>query len=283
MRIAPDFLTRWHNEASRLGPFCLGIDPSSALLAKWGIPDTAAGLSQFCSLVGGWTENRVAMVKPQIAFFERFGSSGISTLENFVSTMQSRGTLVLMDAKRGDIGSTVDAYAGAYLDNASLLRSDGMTASPYLGLGALTPLFVKAHDIGSAVFVVVASSNPEGIELQKSLHPSGRELSEHIAEEIGIWNSQNDSGAVGAVIGATRSAEVTALLQLIGNAPILLPGFGAQGASFSMLRDLPGPHRLIPTASRSVLSAGPTKDAFLLALDHHVEQAAAAIFVKALQ
>lgn len=272
------FLSKWQNNASRFGPFCLGIDPSSALLAKWGFPDSVDGVSRFCDCIARWTEDRIAIVKPQVAFFERFGSPGIAMLEKFISTMQSRGTLILMDAKRGDIGSTVAAYASAYFDEASPLRSDALTANAYLGLGALTPLLAKAHDVGAAVFVVVASSNTEGVELQASRHRNGRSVSEYLAEEIGRWNDQKVSAAAGAVVGATRSADVAPLLQLIGNAPVLLPGFGAQGASLSMIRDLPGAHRLVPTASRSVLSAGPMKDAFLRALDDHVAQASNAVF-----
>lgn len=272
-----DFLTRWKREASRLGHFCLGIDPSAEILDTWGLPDTVDGVMRFCERVSSWTEDRLPIVKPQIAFFERFGSHGIKVLEDFVATMRRRGTLVLMDAKRGDIGSTVEAYSRAFFDDSSPLRSDAVTANGYLGLGALGPLLSRADNVGGAVFVVVASSNAEGIDLQKSIHPSGHTIAEHLAGELGFWNEQNKSIAGGAVIGATRTSELPKLLQLIGGAPVLLPGIGAQGASFSALRSLPDTRRLIPTSSRSVLSSGPSRDAFLTTLDDHIAAASSTV------
>ena len=256
----------------------MGIDPSTEALERWGLPDSPDGVSRFCEFVAMWTEDRVPLVKPQIAFFERFGSSGIKVLEDFVVAMRSRGTLVLMDAKRGDIGSTVEAYTQAYFDDSSPLRSDALTANGYLGFGSLDPLLSKAHSVGGAVFLVVASSNGEGISLQSSIHSSGGSLSEHLAHELGSWNGHHKSAAGGAVIGATRKSELPKLLQLLGDAPVLLPGIGAQGASFETLNGLEKKRCLIPTASRSVLNAGPSRDKFLAALDDHVAKANSALF-----
>src|SRR5262249_50706398 len=148
------------------GPLCVGIDPHASLLADWGLGDDPAGLERFALTVVEALADRVAVLKPQSAFFERFGSRGIAVLERAVALAREAGALVLMDAKRGDIGSTMAAYAAAYLDPASPLASDAVTVSPYLGYGSLRPAVEAARAGGTGIFALALTSNPEGAEVQ---------------------------------------------------------------------------------------------------------------------
>src|SRR3954467_13495228 len=118
------------------GPLCVGIDPHAALLTRWGLTDDVGGLERFARTVVDALADRVAVLKPQSAFFERFGSRGIGVLESIIRQSGEAGAIVLLDVKRGDIGSTMAAYADAYLDRASSLSADAITVSPYLGVGA---------------------------------------------------------------------------------------------------------------------------------------------------
>src|SRR6266496_1172044 len=147
------FGRRLDDAIGKRGPLCVGIDPHGALLTRWGLSDDVAGLERFARTVVDALADRVAVVKPQSAFFERFGSRGIGILESTIRQSQEAGALVLLDVKRGDIGSTMAAYAAAYLDPASPLRADAITASQNLGLGSLTPMVEKAVATGAGVFV----------------------------------------------------------------------------------------------------------------------------------
>ncbi len=125
------FGTRLRHAMDTRGPLCVGIDPHASLLASWGLNDDVAGLERFTRTVVEALADRVAVLKPQSAFFERFGSRGVAVLEKAVAEARAAGALVLMDAKRGDIGSTMGAYAATYLDEDSPLFSDAVTVSPY--------------------------------------------------------------------------------------------------------------------------------------------------------
>ena len=156
----------WPRRRRRRGPLCLGIDPHPELLTAWGLPTTADGLAAFCDICveafAGF-----AVVKPQVAFFEAYGAAGYAVLERTIAALRDAGVLVLADAKRGDIGTTMAAYAAAWAGD-SPLAADAVTASPYLGFGSLRPLLetAAAHDRG--VFVVAATSNPEGATVQQA-------------------------------------------------------------------------------------------------------------------
>ncbi|WP_107425975.1 orotidine-5'-phosphate decarboxylase, partial [Streptomyces milbemycinicus] len=169
------------------GPLCVGIDPHASLLADWGLGDDIAGLERFTRTVVDALADKVAVLKPQSAFFERFGSRGIAVLERAVADARAAGALVLMDAKRGDIGSTMAAYASAYLDPASPLFSDAVTVSPYLGFGSLRPALDAARASGSGVFVLALTSNPEGAEVQHAVRADGATVAatvlDHLKEE----------------------------------------------------------------------------------------------------
>lgn len=244
------------------GPLCVGIDPHAALLDGWGVGDDVAGLERFALGVVDAIADRAAVIKPQSAFFERFGSAGIAVLERTTAAARQAGALVLLDAKRGDIGSTVAAYASAYLDPASPLGCDAVTASPYLGFGSLRPLVDAALRHGNGVFVLALTSNPEGGAVQRAVGPDGRTVAQTVFDEVAAVNSAETSvglplGSVGVVVGATLGDTGHDLSRLAG--PILAPGLGAQGAAAGDLRAVFGGRldNVVPSVSRAVLRAGP--------------------------
>ncbi|MDQ4006532.1 MAG: orotidine-5'-phosphate decarboxylase [Actinomycetota bacterium] len=239
------------------GPLCVGVDPHRSLLQAWGLSDDVKGLDRFAMTAVDALAPEVAVLKPQSAFFERHGSAGVAVLERLVVRAREAGCLVLLDVKRGDIGSTVQAYADAYLDPASPLAADAVTASPYLGLGSLDPLVATAlrHDRG--MFVLVLTSNPEGAQVQQARTAGGRTVAGEMLAGIAEHNKGAEPlGSVGAVVGATigRSDE-----NLDVNGPLLVPGIGAQGGTADDVRRIfPGVlHQVLPSTSREVLGAGP--------------------------
>lgn len=259
------FAQRFLELAESRSPFCLGIDPTPQLLKAWALPHTAEGLAQMCEAVVNAAEDRLAIVKPQSAFFERFGSKGIQVLERLIDSFHERGTLVLVDGKRGDIGTTVEAYAQAYLGPSSAFRADAMTAHAYLGFGALKPLLTHAVDAGAGVFVVVRSSNTEGIPLQNAVLKDGRTVADSLADMMTEFNEQTsgtDIGPVGAVVGATIENDLLPTLERLPQSLILAPGIGHQGATYEDLRKRFERHaaRAIPSSSRAVLDRGPDVD-----------------------
>ena len=152
-----------------LGPLCAGIDPHPALLAHWGLDETVQGLETFAMTCVEAFAGTVAVVKPQSAFFERFGSAGVAVLERTLAGLREAGTLSLLDVKRGDIGSTMTAYAQAYLGRDSPLRADAITVSPFLGFESLRPALDLAHETGRGLFVLALTSNPEGAQVQHAI------------------------------------------------------------------------------------------------------------------
>jgi orotidine-5'-phosphate decarboxylase len=258
-----NFPQRFLELAGSRSPFCLGIDPTPQLLKAWELPDNAEGLARMCETIVSAAQDQLAIVKPQIAFFERFGSKGIQVLERLIESFHERGTLVLVDGKRGDIGSTVEAYAQAYLGSASAFRADAITAHAYLGFGSLKPLLDRAVDVGAGVFVVVRSSNVEGIALQNAvLTNDGRTVADSLCDMITQFNEQrsgSEIGPIGAVIGATIETDLLSTLERLPKSLILAPGIGHQGATFDDLRKRFQSHasRAIPSSSRAVLDRGP--------------------------
>lgn len=258
--------------------FCLGLDPTPALLAAFGLQDDVSGLKAFCEIVLEASEDTLALVKPQSAYFERFGPEGLMVLRDVIATFQSRGTLVLLDVKRGDIGSTLSAYAQACIGPQSAFGADAMTATAYLGFDALEPVFAHASQTGSGVFVVVASSNAEGRQLQDARLKDGRSVAESLADDIRLLNTkQDDVKLAHAVVGATRDDLSEAFFQRFGGALILAPGIGAQGASLDNLPPalMSVRHTLIPTSARGVLQHGPDKTNLKTAITQHCETARA--------
>lgn len=246
---------------SDTGPLCVGIDPSSSLLADWDLTDDADGLREFGIRCVDALAGVVPVVKPQVAFFERKGAAGFGALETVIRRAREAGLLVIADAKRGDIGSTSAAYASAWLDPDSPLASDAMTAVAYMGLGAIQPMIdmAAAHDNG--VIVVARSSNPEGQTLQAATDAHGRSIADGLLSDIALRNAAAP-GVIGAVVGATLEPSEFLLAGLGG--PILAPGVGAQGGTAEdiavLFKGCP-PGSVLPGASRSVLAVGPDVDA----------------------
>ncbi|MFI7591209.1 orotidine-5'-phosphate decarboxylase [Micromonospora sp. NPDC049359] len=262
------FGTRLHRAVTERGPLCVGIDPHPGLLARWGLADDIDGLDRFTRTVVDALGDRVAVVKPQSAFFERFGSRGVAILESTIRQLREAGSLVLLDVKRGDIGSTVSAYASAYLDPSSPLYVDAVTASPYLGVGSLAPMFELAAKHGGGVFVLALTSNPEGAAVQRARTADGRTVAQTVIDEISQLNSGADPlGSFGLVVGATIG-DTGHDLSTVGG-PLLAPGLGAQGAGAADLRTVFGSSlaAVLPSYSREVLSAGPDSDALRAAAD----------------
>lgn len=252
------FGARFRAVTQARGRLCVGLDPHSELLIQWGLPDDVGGLEQFSRTVVAALADRVAVVKPQSAFYERFGSAGIAALESTIRQFRAAGALVLLDVKRGDIGSTAAAYAQAYLDPSSSLYVDAMTASPFLGFGSLRPMIDKALQHGSGVFVLALTSNPEGATVQHAKGPDGRTVSQLILDEVAQVNAGVEPlGSIGVVVGATVGRTGHTFSHI--NGPVLAPGLGAQGATAADLRTVFGPDLsgVLPSYSREVLRAGP--------------------------
>lgn len=239
------------------GPLCVGIDPHAPLLAAWGLRDDAAGAERFGRTVVAALAGKVAAVKPQSAFFERFGAAGVAALERVIGDARAAGLLVITDVKRGDIGSTAAAYAQAYLDPASPLCSDALTVSPYLGFGSLRPFLDQAATHGGGVFVLALTSNPEGPQVQHARTPAGATVAGTILAAVAACNAGvQPQGSIGVVVGATIADTAE---NLAVNGPLLVPGLGAQGGGAADLRRLFGPvaGHVLPSVSRSVLGVGP--------------------------
>ena len=237
------------------GPLCVGIDPHPELLDAWGLERTADGLSRFSDICVQAYEG-FAVVKPQVAFFEAYGAAGFAVLERTIGALRSAGVLVLADAKRGDIGSTMAAYAQAWAGDGPL-AADAVTASPYLGFGSLTPLLETAAAHGRGVFVLAATSNPEGAGVQGAV-TEGRTVAQSIVDQAAAVNRAAAPGSVGVVVGATLDPAAVPDLSALGG-PVLVPGIGVQGGRPEALSGLGGalPGQLLPAVSREVLRAGP--------------------------
>ncbi|MGI5149175.1 orotidine-5'-phosphate decarboxylase [Plantactinospora sp. CA-294935] len=272
------FGSRLHRAMAERGPLCVGIDPHPALLARWGLTDDVDGVARFSETVVEALGDRVAVVKPQSAFFERFGSRGVGVLESIIRQLRGAGVLVLLDVKRGDIGSTVAAYADAYLDPSSPMYVDAVTASPFLGVGSLAPMFDAARKHGGGVFVLALTSNPEGASVQRAVGADGRTVAQTIIEEISQLNAGAEPlGSFGLVVGATIG-ETGHDLSGVGG-PLLAPGLGAQGGRADDLRTVFGGElsRVLPSYSREVLGAGPDPAALRAAADRALADCRAAL------
>ena len=245
------------------GPLCVGIDPHSSLLQSWGLTDDARGVRDFGLRTVEAAAGRVGVVKPQVSFFERFGSAGIAALEDVLSAARDAGLIVIADAKRGDIGSTMDAYAEAWLTPGSPLEADALTVNPFLGVGALDGAFALAQQHDKGLFVLAATSNPEAEGLQRAVSETGRAVSADIIAVVSSRNAeQSDTGewgSFGFVIGATVDWADAGIAAFAPTAPILAPGFGTQGATPADLHRRFGAMSgaVIASESRSILSAGP--------------------------
>ncbi len=254
------FAARFALARARFGPLAWGFDPSGELLGAWGVGDTPDGLDRFVDIALGAAVGTVGLVKLQSAFYERHGWRGLRTLQRSIAEARSAGLLVIVDAKRGDVGTTNDAYAEAFLGHDAPCGADALTVHPYLGLAAMGSFVSRAHEAHSCLLVVTRSSNPEGRSIQSAVEASGRSVEEALLKEIGDLNAKlapGEVGPIGAVVGPTH---MDPRLDLpAARALFLAPGIGAQGATPADVAQVFAacPDRVIPSASRTLLSAGP--------------------------
>ncbi len=255
------FGSRVHAALEARGQLCAGIDPHVGLLHEWGLDDDVAGLERFALTATEALAPVCSVVKPQSAFYERFGSRGVAVLERVIATAREAGALVLLDVKRGDICSTTEAYADAYLDPASPLAADAITASPYLGFGSLDPMVDAARKHGAGVFVLALTSNKEGPEVQHATTPGGQSVAALMLDHLRSLNTgATPLGSFGAVVGATVGApDRSHDWDLAINGPLLAPGYGAQGGTVDDLRRIFGSTaaHVLASTSRGLLRHGP--------------------------
>ena len=248
------YATRLHEVTAARGNLCVGIDPMPSVLEAWGLDHTAESLETCARGIVEVLGERVAVFKPQSAFFEAFGSAGIAVLERVLGDIRSAGALSILDVKRGDIGSSMAGYATAYLDDSSPLRADAITLSPYLGVGSLRPTIKQAVDSGRGVYVLARTSNPDGAVIQTS-HTGQVSVAQHVVDTL----AEDNPGwgyAAGIVVGATH-AELGCDVSRF-NSSILVPGVGAQGGSMAGIRDVfaRASRLVLPTVSRDIIGGG---------------------------
>lgn len=240
------------------GHLCAGVDPHPELLAAWNLPNDPSGLAAFAQRCVDAFADTAAAIKFQVAFFEAQGPQGLVALQTGLDAAAKTGLVVIADAKRGDIDSTLRAYAQAWLAPGAPFAADAVTLSPYLGAGALRPAVDAARQTGRGVIVLAATSNPEARATQAARLPDGRRAAQCVVDEVAAWNQE--SGVGGVVVGATFDHG----LDLSGlNGVVLAPGFGAQGAAEAdVARRFPAARQgLLVAASRSLLRAGPASGA----------------------
>ncbi|HET9302993.1 MAG TPA: orotidine-5'-phosphate decarboxylase [Propionibacteriaceae bacterium] len=264
------------------GPLCVGVDPHPSLLASWGLDADARGLERCARGMIEALGGIVPVFKPQSAFFEAYGAAGIAVLERTLADIKAAGAISLLDVKRGDIGSTMDAYAAAYLSDGSALAADAITLSPYLGFGSLDGTIELADRGGRGVYVLALTSNPEGTQVQHARAADGRTVGQIIIDEAAIRNAARRKagaslGPVGVVIGATIGHTGIDFTALGGS--ILAPGIGAQGGTAADLGDVfaEATRFVLPSTSREVMSAGPTPGALQAVATRVLGQMKAAI------
>ncbi len=244
------------------GPLCVGVDPHPSMLTSWGVACDATGLERCARGMVEALASIVPVFKPQSAFFEAYGAAGIAVLERTLADIKATGAISLLDVKRGDIGSTMDAYAAAYLSDGSPLAADAITLSPYLGFGTLDGAIELADRGGRGVYVLALTSNPEGRQVQHAGAADGRTIGQLIVDEAARRNavrrkSAASLGPVGIVVGATIGQTGTDFTQLDGS--ILSPGIGAQGGTAADIAAVFGEAArfVLPSSSREVMNAGP--------------------------
>ena len=219
---------------------CLGVDPHLDLIPKIFDVNTKTSnivgkVEKFCFSLLDAAVGLVPAIKPQIALFEQLGPDGMKLLSSLCKHAQSQNFLVIMDAKRGDIGSTSQAYANAYLGKDAPFPSDALTINPWLGIDSLEPFFKKASETSSGLFVLVHTSNKGSKDIQEISLSTGIKCYEHLANILKPIVEKHKGAlglsSIGVVSGATFREESVALRKLLPNAPFLIPGYGTQGAS----------------------------------------------------
>lgn len=253
--VSATFGERFLERSTTLGRLCVGMDPHAGILESWGLGVDVAGLEEFSRICVEAFADTACVVKPQIAFYEAFGSAGLAVLEKSLASLREAGALVIADAKRGDIGTTMAGYARAWLSDDSPLCADAVTVSPYLGLDSLNPALELGEATGRGVIVLSATSNPEGPQFQTLQTSTGRTVAQTVVDWAAEKNAAHGSN-VGVVVGATVNDPPE--LADVGGV-VLMPGVGAQGGAAGDIARIAGPAEkwASPNISRSALSAGP--------------------------
>lgn len=273
------FADRFELVASKRSPLCVGLDPAPETLKLWDLPYSAEGVRVFGLEMVEALGDRVGVFKPQVAFYERFGWQGLKAMDEVIRHIRSADALALADVKRMDIGHTLEAYAAAWIGPDAGIPADAITLGAYMGSGSLKPVVARAVEHGAGLFVVVRSSNPDGIALQNARQEDERTVADALADDLSAFNAKNRNtagvGPVGAVIGATLD-DAEAVLERLKSSLILAPGIGAQGATFADLRARFGrdaSRRTLPTVSRQVAHAGPSRLAIRETVDRMKDEA----------
>ncbi|MEM1036996.1 MAG: orotidine-5'-phosphate decarboxylase [Pseudomonadota bacterium] len=219
-----------------LGPLCVGIDPHAGRIPDLFGGDTPKGLENWGIAVAQTTAGQAGIVKPQAGLFERHGWEGTRALARVCDAAKEAGLIVLMDAKRGDIGSTAEGYANAYLKAKSPFACDALTVNPYMGIDTLEPHVRAAEDSGKGVIVLARTSNPGSADYQ-ARDLEGAPLYARVVESLSpmVERLKGESGWSGLMLvtGATGPDEAKHLRSLSPSALFLVPGYGAQGAGAS--------------------------------------------------
>jgi|TARA_B110000305_G_scaffold137542_1_gene153516 orotidine-5'-phosphate decarboxylase len=259
-----NFAITLENKIAEFGSLCVGIDPSESELNNWGLEDSAHGAKEYSLRCIDAVDGRIGIIKPQVAFFERFGSSGFIALEEVLQAARDLDLFVIADAKRSDIGSTMLGYSQAWFGDDSPLRVNALTVSPYLGADSTAEMLEHARDVAGGIFLLAATSNKDAGQLQRAVVDG-----QTVAARVLAQAQANGLGDCGVVIGATQDFDsfgLGAVTKTDVGVPILAPGFGAQGAQLSELKKLFGEssHRVIPNLSRALTGAGPNAMAGLI-------------------
>ena len=241
------------------GHLCVGIDPSFEQLKSWSLEESAEGAKSFAMAILDAAANQVAVVKPQVSFFEQFGPQGFKVLAEVMQEATARGLLVIADAKRGDIGSTMDGYVNAWLGKEAVFVCDALTLSPYLGVDSLDQTVEAALGNERGVFILAATSNPEAFSLQGAV-ADGRSVARSVYDYAYAYNRE-ELGSIGVVLGATVDAGRLGIdLTKPSHIPILVPGFGSQGADLSAAGSLLEAFSSVSICSVSRSVAGTTRE-----------------------
>jgi orotidine-5'-phosphate decarboxylase len=262
-------LSRAHVNGNTGLELCVGLDPHPAVLAAWGCADSTQGLSQWSTVVlDEVLRARVAVVKPQVAFFERHGVLGMSALSNLIQGLREKSVVVIGDAKRGDIGSTMTGYAEAWLSPGSDFEVDALTLVPYQGVGALAPALDLAYAQDKGIFVLAGTSNPEAWATQSAVRADGHSVAGGVLSDLATFVAQQGAdkhSLFGVVVGATvDQASLGINLRDHPAMPVLAPGYGAQGARLAdVTKHFPHSDLTLPVAARSLLMSGPREFAQL--------------------
>ena len=266
-------IEQYHAVFQERSSFCLGIDPTPQILKQWDLLDNIDGLKMFCkNILESLLIAPLALVKIQSAYFERFGPEGMEQAKLLTSNLQALGIKVMLDAKRVDIGSTMEAYADAYLSINGFYNFDAMTVIPYMGFGSLRPAMDIAIKNDKMIFVVLASSNPEGKEIQSAVTAyNNLSVAKYLATQIQKHNDSTKTANIGAVVGATIN-DPNDIIEQIPDSLILTPGIGFQGGDLSqVLSCFTNRHNIIPISARAILSKGPSVIALADSLRYHMD------------